>query len=105
VGLIGVTGSGGHDGQVAWAAGVDLGHEAAEPQHPAQQHRAVADCRAAPPVQLPFADAQLGSDVADPRPGLRQPPRCLRHQRIGWPGRGHPAHDLGQAAQRQLGWQ
>src|SRR4029077_7439332 len=56
--LVGVTSVRGHLGQLGRAATVDAGYEAAEPQHPAQQHRTVTDRGAAAPVQLPFADPE-----------------------------------------------
>jgi hypothetical protein len=69
VGLIGVASVGRHDGQVGWVAAVDPGHEAAEPQHPAQQHRTIADRRAAATVQLPFADAETAATRLTRDPG------------------------------------
>ena len=82
--------------------GVDPGHEPAEPQHPAQQSRAVADRGAAPPVQLPLADPQVRRDLADLRPG--RPSRCAAAltSGSGGPAAAIAAGNPGQAAQGHL---
>src|SRR5580693_9759067 len=68
--LVGVAGQGGQPGQVVQGpARVDPGHDPAETQHAAQQHRAVAHRGHAPAVQLALADAQLPGDLRDPGAG------------------------------------
>ncbi len=110
MGLVGKAGFGREDGQVevtgALRVRVDAGDEPAEPQHPLQGLRSVADRGVAAAAQLPQAEPDFVRDVLRSRPRIAEQARRPGHGGIGravggergrhlqHPGRGGFGHAL-----------
>jgi hypothetical protein len=103
VGLIGITGLRGQPGQVGGLPDlVNVGHEAAEPQHPPQGRRTVAHRGTAPAAQLPLADVEIRRHRFHVHPGTTEAPYGLGHERVGRSGIRHPVSDPDEAAHRHI---